>query len=75
MRTSAVNSSSDSPRCDDDIAAIEVPAMRADVMSSGPPMIDVDDTSTHVCESLFWKSKPIELVGMSKAPNALLSLN
>ena len=22
-----------------------------------------------------WKSKPIELVGMSKAPNALLSLN
>ena len=27
MRTSAVNSSSDSPRCDDDIAAIEVPAI------------------------------------------------
>ena len=31
------------------------------VMSSGAPMIEVDDTSTHELESCDWKSKPIEL--------------
>ena len=43
-----------SPSCVDDIPAMELPAINADVISSGAPIMDVDDTSTHdVCESGF----------------------
>ena len=63
-----------SPSCVDDIPAMELPAINADVISSGAPIMDVDDTSTHdVCESGFWNSNPIELDGISSAPNEPLS--